>query len=110
MHIAPTRDTPNRGPVIGLGGGRSPVTRRIGERGSSWSGRARLQSAHRASRADADDQTRVNSMHPTYQPAATMGKIGTADKPELESKLFVLRPDIKFSLQEETIAQHSVDC
>ena len=49
-------------------------------------------------------------MHPTYQSAATMGKVGTADKPEQESKLFVLRPDIKFSLQEETIAQHSVDC
>jgi hypothetical protein len=39
----------NRGPVIGLGGGRSPVTRRIGERGSSWSGRVRAQSAQRAS-------------------------------------------------------------
>ena len=33
----------------GLGGGRSPVTRRIGERGSSWSGRVRAQSAQRAS-------------------------------------------------------------
>ena len=34
---------------LGLGGGRSPVTRRIGERGSSWSGRVRAQSAQRAS-------------------------------------------------------------
>jgi hypothetical protein len=39
----------NRGPVIGLGGGRSPVTRRIGERDSSWSGRVRTQSTHQAS-------------------------------------------------------------
>ena len=33
----------------GLKGGRRPVTRRIGERGSSWSGRVRAQSAQRAS-------------------------------------------------------------
>ena len=36
-------------PGGGLGGGRSPVTRRIGERDSSWSGRVRAQSAQRAS-------------------------------------------------------------
>jgi hypothetical protein len=43
------RDLCFRVGVIGLGGGRSPVTRRIGERGSIWSGRVRAQSAQRAS-------------------------------------------------------------
>ena len=59
----------NRRPVIGLGGGRSPVTRRIGERGSSWSGGVRTQSARITSGPSGRRRLSIGTPHlPSFPP------------------------------------------